>query len=55
MWNPYHNGITGSGGEVNVVRVGGDSTISPLYVACHVLPDALDALAGAVGPLNTRE
>lgn len=48
----YHDGITGSSGQVNVVRVGGDSTISLLYVACHILTDALDALAGTVGPFE---
>lgn len=49
----YHNGITGPGGEVYVVRVGGYPAISPLYVAGHILTDALDALAGTVGPWNT--
>lgn len=51
--NHYHNGITGPSGEVDVVRVGGDSTISPLYVARHILTDTLNALAGTVGPLDT--
>lgn len=51
--NPYHNSIAGPGGEVDVVRVGRDSTISLLYVARHILADALNALASAVGPLNT--
>lgn len=49
----YHNSITGPSGEVYVVRVGGYPTISPLYVAWHILTHALDALAGTVGPWNT--
>lgn len=51
--NPYHDGITGPCGEVDVVGVGRDSTISPLYVARHILTDTLDPLAGTVGPFNT--
>ena len=50
---PYHNGVAGPSRKVDVVRIGGDSTISLLYVACHILADALNALTGAVGPLNT--
>lgn len=49
----YHNGVTGPSGEVYVVGVGGYPTVPPLDVAGHVLADALDALAGAVGPWNT--
>lgn len=51
-WNPYHDGVAGSGGEVDVVGVGGDSAVPLLDVARHVLPDALDALARAVRPLG---
>lgn len=51
--NPYHNGITGSSGEIDVVRVGGDSTVSLLDVACNILTYTLNALASTIGPLNT--
>lgn len=50
----YHYGVAGPGGEVYVVRVGGYPTVPSLYVARHVLADALDALAGTVGPWKTR-
>lgn len=52
---PYHNCITGPSREVDVVRVGRDSTISLFNVACHILTYTLDALAGTVRPLNARE
>lgn len=48
----YHDGIAGSGAEVDVVGVGGDPAVPPLDVARHILPDALDPLAGAVGPFE---
>lgn len=51
----YHDGFAGSGAEVDVVGVGGDPAVPPLDVARHVLPDALDPLAGTVGPLNAPE
>lgn len=51
----YHDAVAGSGGEVDVVGVGRDPAISLLDVARHILPDALDPLAGAVGPLNASE
>lgn len=46
---PYHDGIAGPGGQIDVVGVRGDSAVPPLDVARHILTDALDALAGAVG------
>lgn len=51
----YHNGVTGPSGEVYVVRVGGYPTVPSLYVTRHILADALDALAGTVGPWKTRK
>lgn len=51
----YHNAVAGSGGEVDVVGVGPDPTIPLLDVASHILPDALDPLAGAVGPFNATQ
>lgn len=51
----YHNAVAGSGGEVDVVRVGRDPAVSILDVLSHILPDALDPLTGAVGPLNTTQ
>lgn len=51
----YHDAVAGSGGEVDVVGVGRDPAISLLDVARHILPDALDPLAGGVGPLNAPE
>lgn len=53
--NTYHDGVAGPRGEIDVIRVGRDSTISLLYVARHILTDALDALAGTVGTLNEHE
>lgn len=51
----YHDGITGSGGEIDVVRIGGDPTVPLLDVACHILTNTLDALARTVGPFNAQE
>lgn len=55
VFDTYHNGITGPGGEVDVVRVGGDPTVPLLYVASHILTDALNSLAGTVGPFRTTQ
>lgn len=51
----YHDAVAGSRGEVDVVGVGRDPAISLLDVVRYILPDALDPLAGAVGPLNAPE
>lgn len=50
----YHNGITGPRGEVDVVGVGGDAPVPLLYVACHILTDAFNPLAGTVGPFKNN-
>lgn len=45
----YHNPITGSCSEVNVVWVTGHSSISSLNVARHILTHRVYALTGTVG------
>lgn len=49
----YRNAITGSSGQVNVVRVCRHATISPGDVGSHILTDAVDALASTVRPCKT--
>lgn len=46
--SPYHDGVAGAGGQVDVLGVGGDA-VALLQEPRHVLPHQLDAGAGAVG------
>jgi len=45
----YHDSVAGAGGQVDVVMVTGDASVSLLDEVRHVLSDAFDTLAGAVG------
>lgn len=46
----YQDGVAGPGGQVDVVGVCRNASITPLDVARYILPDQLDAGADAVGP-----
>lgn len=49
----YSNAVARAGGQVDVVGVRRHTAISPGDIGSHVLPDAVNALAGAVRPCET--